>query len=483
MKEQEHNMEAIDKLFKQSLEDYCPAPPPDVETALMQKYTLKPSIWNRLVNYLNLNTFLITTAVVVLIASVYYFVNRSIDKQSNLKTVKIISVSDSINHSDQQNDNSGILKNINKSVNTSIATANPSKSASQNTLINKNLQLKNNYSPVLNESVKKDVSVKEVKNTEGNAAGNRKDEIQNQELLSKSDNHVSVNSNNIPEAAADKPNIPDNTEKATEINAETGKNTGSNKELKPDLTDTNKNNTPSSEKTNKAKQKSVFGYDVALLPTFGGIFQKSRDVNMFYGGQINAGIIYKPITLGLESGLGYEKYTDRGGYEFTYQKTDTLGIIYDTTWLMQDSMWYPVVSTNYVTKQNYLTDVAETRLSYSYFIVPVYLSKQIYENKIFRVGIKSGVNVIFLSSKYEPVPTHNAALGMLTSEENKSYTRNNLVWQFVISPQILFHLNRRLYLQIEPTYRKFLNELYIGNYKPAGVPNPFSVNAGLRFEW
>jgi hypothetical protein len=485
MKEHENNMEAIDKLFRQSLEDYCPAPPPDVETALMQKYTLKPSVWVKLTRFLNLNTFLITTAVLVLTGAAYFLTNRTNDIQPELKADNTFLTSDSANHTDQPISDSNLTRvNNNKPVNSNKIRAIVPNPSNHINLKYNGISITISASlPSIPSAIRDDFD----NNLSENGlidAENQKGKIQESE--SPANNiavfpEISINSSEpiTEQLISDKDVVVNDADTRQNI-------AGKNNDI---LSDNNRKNgeNPAQPVSGKSKDKSKgkpdFGYNVSLLPTFGGIFQKSRDVNIFYGGQINAGVIYKPIKIGLETGFGYEKYTDRGGYEFTYQKMDTVGITYDTTWIMQDSMWYPEVSTNYLTQSRQLTDVTTTHLSYSYFMVPLYLTKQIYENKIFRVGIKSGVNVIFLSSKSEPVPSQSTSMGTFLSAENQSFTRNNLVWQFVISPQILFHLNRRLYLQIEPTYRKFLNELYIGSVKPAGVPNPFSVNAGLRFEW
>lgn len=498
MKEHENNMEAIDKLFRQSLEDYCPAPPPDVETALMQKFTLKPSAWNRLINYLNLNTFLISAAIVTIATTVYFLTRNNDPVQPELKPGKTteISLTDKNDPStpkikstepEQKTENPGAL---NDAITRKSQRSKPIADNVENTAANTNIIIQPTTTKSLVDKYPKfpDQEPKE------NPVTVKASEIVVNSALTENPENSSDSADKLSSAVTV---ISREPEYSGSSSANQDSNIGSSTTIHHDdsvkqafIPDAGHDQSPgiSSNGTSGKIQKPkgnhtpVIGYNISLLPTFGGIFQKSRDVNIFYGGQINAGLIYKPIKLGLETGLGFEKYTDRGGYEFTYQKTDTLGMIYDTTWILLDSTWYPDVTTSFVTQDRQFTDVKLTRLSYSYFTIPVYLTKQIYENKLFRFGIKSGINVIFLSSKSEPVPSSNLALGTLTSQENISYTRNNLVWQLVISPQILFHLNRNLSFQIEPTYRRFLNELYIGNYKPAGTPNPFSVNAGLRFE-
>lgn len=468
MKEHENNMEAIDKLFKQSLEDYCPAPPPEVESALLQKFTLNPSVWERLTRYLNLNTLFITAVIVTITASVYIFTQKREIKPSELKSDKTTEINIPADKQMVITENSNKL--YGKSEHAIDTEKSGLKSSGQELLSEK---VNSRKSSVLTDRMSEPEPENNDKNINlliDNALppdknGSSEEYIINQELSETGKMNAAIES---PVAKVDI--YPDQIENKPDTGIQPDQNNESDNGLanSPDV---------------KRKNEKLFGYNVSLLPSFGGIFQQSREVNIFYGGQINAGIIYRPIHLGLETGLGFEKYTDRGGYEFTYLKTDTLGITLDTTWIIQDSTWFPVVTTTYQTDTNQFSEVTETRLSYSYFTVPLYLTKQLYENNIFKLSIKTGTNLIFLSSKSEPIPSENTALGNLISESSHYYNRNKLVWQWVISPQILIHLNRNFYFQIEPTYRRFLNDLYIGEYKPAGTPNPFSINAGIRLEW
>lgn len=224
-----------------------------------------------------------------------------------------------------------------------------------------------------------------------------------------------------------------------------------------------------------------FQYYFGLSGSMGKVMVKGLNPNNFYSVSALAGITHRKSGFGIETGIGYSYYQDRGIFEFEYKQTDTTGYkgyslfnSYDSSYLV---IFKPITSDTLV--YSYTT----TRTSYTYLKIPLYFTKQLFSAGNMGLGIKTGPSLDLLISRKVTQPGYTGNSGNLVSISNNSYTMLSTSWQWLIAPQLSWDLTDKIVFRFEPTLVFYLNNLYEPGNRPSYKPYGIGASAGFKYNF
>lgn len=235
-------------------------------------------------------------------------------------------------------------------------------------------------------------------------------------------------------------------------------------------------NTQDIPEPSKPKTKNRFAM-AGIYGNIGQVYIKDRNPNLFYGGMITAGIWNNRWKAGIETGIGYSHYNDQGLYEFEFQRSDTVGYTGFTYFNPFDSSYLIVYKPNIIDTLIYFDTLPET--SYSYLKIPLYFSKQLFRSGKFSLGMKTGPSVEFMIARTESQPEYLPEGSTLVKITNKSYTRLTTSWQWLVAPQLNWDITDKIVFRLEPSAVFYLNNMYDKNNRPSATPYGLSVTGGL----
>jgi hypothetical protein len=270
--------------------------------------------------------------------------------------------------------------------------------------------------------------------------------------------------------------IPDSL---NEKNAEPGKNITTGPGVK--VTGNNPDTDPNAPDPASTNTKIMIG-QLGIYGNIGQVYQNNRSTNLFYGGMITGGLWNSKWKAGLETGIGISKYKDYGSVENSWMTLDSI-VITDTIWHQQDSITYfeLIDSTVYIPIMS--NDTVKYNYRYSYLQIPLLITKQIATFGKFSLDIKAGLVVGFMISKRETVTGSMPPDNVVVTSVNKNYTRLDLSWQLHFAPQIRWNITDKLSLKISPAAVFYLNNLYDKGNRPSSKPYGISIYGGVTYNF
>ena len=239
-------------------------------------------------------------------------------------------------------------------------------------------------------------------------------------------------------------------------------------------------NNPSPVDNVKTPSEKVFSYYFGLSGSFGQEILKGFNSSAFYSGTALAGLTHKKTNFSFETGIGYNYYEDQGNYQFDFKQSDTLGYTGYTLFNTSDSSYLFIYKPT-ISDTLFSLDTV-TKTSYSYLNIPFYFSKQILRRGKFSAGIKTGPSVEFLLSRKETQPVYQLTGSDLLQTENKSYSRMSTNWQWLIAPQFSWDITDKIRFRLEPAAMFYLNTPYETENRPPVKPYILSITGGLLFK-
>ncbi len=524
------DIQPIDKLFRQSLEGYSPAPPPSVWKGVKAKLgSGRPSVTQFLAN--NAGMIIVSSAILGVLAFLIFNAKTSLFPQSE----NVVSNAKNHTSSAQQvsENNPSKTYQVNSSENPSRveepskAEITPEKRISEKTKNSINQQnkplaakpennTKNPDNPILkptslqtqnSKPQAKEEKKYEVSNSMTATSITLASEINASGLNSTTNKHEVIDSqknkvlvipegktsvaleNNKPEnpqeavVTDEKPDFPTNTnpesiDNVAEPKAQTGGMTSTSiKEDKPGTTspDQGKPASGNSLKSNPLK------YSVGVDGSYGKVIIGGLNPNDFYTVDALAGITFTKSKFGIETGIGLGYYKDRGIYNFEFLRTDTTGYIGKSLFNKYDSSYLIVY--NPVTSNTTINVDTTTPLSYTYLRIPLYFSKQFFQFNKLNLGLKTGPNLELLITKKETLPEYSLSGTSLVGVQNNSFTMVSTSWQWLFAPQFSWDVTDKIVFRLEPSVIFYLNNRYDSENQPASKPYGIGIWTGLRYNF
>ncbi|MEI8048693.1 MAG: hypothetical protein WCI92_15030 [Bacteroidota bacterium] len=236
---------------------------------------------------------------------------------------------------------------------------------------------------------------------------------------------------------------------------------------------------PSAQKTKKLN----FTWEAAAFGNIGQVYQKERNANLFYGGTVTAGVWYNKWKAGIETGVGMAKYKDYGSTADSMMLAETI-ITVDTIWHLQDSIPYMEIVIDSVTSRAYYTVTTDYKYTYTYLQIPFYITKRVAAFGKFSLGIKAGPMVGFMISKQENEnKSGEVGNGILISSSNKNYTRLDVSWQLHMAMQLRWDVSDYFSISLAPTAIYFINNLYDPKNSLVSKPYGISISGGIVYKF
>lgn len=230
----------------------------------------------------------------------------------------------------------------------------------------------------------------------------------------------------------------------------------------------------------KTPSEKIFSYYVGVNGSFGQEILKGFNSTSLYSGTLLAGITHKKSNFSFETGIGYKYYNDQGNYQFDFKHSDTLGYTGYTLFNRADSS-YLVIYKPTISDTLFSLDTV-TKTSYSYLHIPFYFSKQILRAGKFSAGIKTGLSVEFLLSQKETKPVYQLTGSTLLQTTDKSSTRMSTNWQWLFAPQFSWDITDKILFRLEPAAAFYLNNPYETENRPPSKPYQLSITGGFVFK-
>jgi len=219
-----------------------------------------------------------------------------------------------------------------------------------------------------------------------------------------------------------------------------------------------------------------------IYGNFGQVYQQDRSPNFFYGGMITAGLWNLKWNAGIETGIGISKYKDYGQVENSWIVNDSI-IKTDTIWHQQDSLNYFEIVDSIVYLPVLFSETIDYQYSYSFLQLPLFINKQIASFGKLTLGVKAGPLVGFLISKKESITGTKPPENVIVSQTNKNYSRLDISWQLHIAPQLRWDVSSNFALICSPSAVFFLNNLYDKGNRPSSNPYGLSIYGGITYKF
>lgn len=514
MKE-EKDIQSIDKLFRQSLEGYSPAPPASVWRNIKSKLGNGGSSFVRFFTE-NMGLLVGSTVLICIVGILAYtmYFSKSTDlasKNESLTSTQNLS-SDKDGASLTHSDSSNYIAPANKP----IINSKGGSPVSENPKTKSNVVKANSLSSIKPETSLQSANKQEVKpektktTTSAKSLGITFFETPNLKLpiLNPSDSVISrqdqkkeitpsgnttlvdadpklLKSDSLPKSEnfSANPVIPGNSN--TELNNENSDISPNNENNRP-ISAPSASTSPASgiplPKDNpKNLPEKSFSYTIGVSGSFGQEILKGINTNNFYSLTTLAGITHKKTNISLETGISYSYYYDQGSYEFDFRRSDTIGYTGYTLLNSFDSSYLIIYKPTI--KDTLLSLDTITKTSYSYLKIPLYFSKQLFRSGKFSAGIKTGPSIEFLISSKETPPDYQLAGSTLLQMTNTSYSRLSTNWQWLIAPQFSWDITDKILFRVDPAVVFYLNNPYEAENRPSSKPYQISITGGLIFKF
>lgn len=486
----EKDIQPIDKLFRQSLEGYSPAPPASVWKQIRSRVPGKSSATGK---WFGSPGGISILSAVGLIGLSWIIYKSAVKVAETAKPTQTISVSvDSVSKQE-------LTSETDKAANTNLTLITgektpgidpkpiekPSESSHKSVSIEPSDSANSNNTTLNLKQTTPEITTKESAAKAVNITPEQPDKKDISILNNKQTISNSAQAENVFSSDADtiqaliERSAPVEVKLLQEADYKNYTASETNKAEKP-VGNTLQNSKGKDTKPAKLKTKDFVG-QVGFSGNVGQVYQKDRNTNLYYGGLITAGLWNTHWNAGIETGLGVSQYADYGD-EITTRVKTVLIITYDTTWNMQDSV--PVINTHTTTEQSFSTDSVHYTYSYSYLHIPLYFTKQIANFGKFALDFKTGPSVSFIisqkqTSSFTPVGDSS----VLFNSEANNYSRLNVSWQMYFSPQVRWDISDNISVFVCPAVVLFLNNLYDKKNRPASTPYGLSIYGGLTYKF
>jgi hypothetical protein len=524
---QNKDIQAVDKLFRKSLEGYSPAPPPSAWKNIRLRLGKGGSFSGQFFAE-NIGLFFVLTLIVSILGIWAYnsYFYESSDAGSQVQSLSTVqnnhseakSLKPNHSHSEMNNDQQKTANNKIRSGNQTDAsqTLNP-------------FPYKPETKKVVNNQVTSGILKPESGRTSKNVRKEKPDKNKKAGIVTvsetdstdpESNNLNTVSSLSVTSVSATIMPVPDKNTDVTDLaewstlasekrekeslnlsdttvsrpsnNDFTDKRDDKNETVKlPDATNQKSESassgltpTPSdarlADNNSQSEASNSFSYYTGLSGSYGQVILKGLNPNSFYSVSLLAGLTHKKSGFGLESGIGYTYYHDRGIFEFEYQRKDTTGYKGYTLFNSYDSS-YLVIYKPLVTDTLLYVDT-NTRTSYSYLKIPLYFTKQLFRVRKFDIGIKTGPSCDLLMSRNETQPQHSLDGATQVGIKNNSFILISTSWQWLVAPQFSWDITDKIVFRIEPSAVFYLNNLYDKKNRPSAKPYGIGISGGMIFK-
>jgi hypothetical protein len=519
------DIQPIDKLFRQSLEGYSPAPPPSVWKGVKAKLgSGRPSVSQFLAK--NAGMIIVSSAILGVLAFLIFNAKTSLLPQSENVVSNAKNLSSETNQNSQNKPSKTYHINpsekptsVNEPLKTEIKAGKIKNSVNEgnkqlasNSANNPNTLAKPILKPALSESQnsnqpKKEENMPAVSNSVAETSvslasvtaapvskpktnESENNNFQLDKLQVATENHAeNANKNTEPknlqqsEITSEKQDFPASVSPgpdkiAAEPKAQSeGMTSTSGKEDKPGTTspDQGKPEFGNSRKSNPLK------YSVGVDGSYGKVIIGGLNPNDFYTVDALAGITFTKSKIGIETGIGLGYYKDRGIYNFEFLRTDTTGYVVKSLFNKYDSSYLIVY--NPVTSNTTINVDTTTPLSYTYLRIPLYFSKQFFHFNKFNLGLKTGPNLELLITKKETLPEYSLSGTSLIGLQDNSFTMVSTSWQWLFAPQFSWDITDKIVFRLEPSVVFYLNNRYDSQNKPSSKPYGIGIWTGLRYNF
>jgi len=507
----ENDIEAIDKLFRQSLEGYTPAPPASAWKNISSQLGRGSSSFGRLING-KMGLYFASTILLTITGILAYFVffTKAPDSTLSNEPLNVTQIQSSDKNKPQTSTLVPDVKNNRQF--SSNDSSNPTTSA-----INANEQIPFNDKPGnsssagkgnstrINKLVPKQQStgkqkIKLAKNEPVATAvhielpattpGSKNSNLLNPEQNAPTTDYYVIKNTELKELTNDSLTKSDDVKTKPPSNFKpaegktngnpTGSTTAENNKTVP-VTDSSPVGGPLPGDNPATDIGNGLSYYLGVSGGLGWEIHKELNTNTIYSGTAVAGITHKKTNISFETGIGYNFYNSQGSYEFDFSRSDTIGYTGYTLYNSVDSSYLfifkPIVSD---TLFSYDTI---TKTTYSYLEIPFHFSKQIFRSGKFSLGIKTGPSVEFEISHKETQPEYQLAGSDLVSVTNNSYSRLSTNWKWLIAPQFSWDITDKIIFRIEPAAILYLNNPYEPENRPSSKPFILSIRAGVVYSF
>jgi hypothetical protein len=534
MKE-EKDIQAIDKLFRQSLEGNCPVPPPSAWKNIKLQVPKQKSPAGKWLG--NPGGLSVVSAVLLVAVSWIVYKSFLVEPQTSKQVTSIPAlVSDSLEYQHivaETPDNSG---KIQPKANSNLAVAeknnkyqqvdslgskkpkvqSPNNKNTVNQFIDKNEKTKKqivesvrqsnlpvsiprNQAPDKKNENPLEKNIKDLSLVSGQTIKTSKTEngdsvlsiTRNKKIKSTQDAQIQSLGQKINTSDAIKKE--DAAETAIQPSMPSGQDTIVKNENKPvsfnpvspdkNVPDSNKTkNEPGDLSPQKTKNQNLV-WQAAAYGNIGQVYQKERNANLFYGGMVTGGLWNNKWKAGIETGVGMAKYEDYGSKADSMMLAETI-ITVDTIWHLQDSIPYMEIVIDSVTSRAYYTVSTDYKYTYTYLQIPIYITKQVAAFGKFSLGVKAGPMVGFMISKQEnEKKSGEVGNGILISSSNKNYTRLDISWQLHMAMQLRWGVSDYFSVNLAPTAIYFINGLYDPKNSLVSKPYGISFTGGIMYKF
>jgi hypothetical protein len=111
------------------------------------------------------------------------------------------------------------------------------------------------------------------------------------------------------------------------------------------------------------------------------------------------------------------------------------------------------------------------------------VTKNLFSSGKFNVGIKTGPALELLIAKQQNQPEYSVPGANQVALENHSPTLVKTSWQWLVAPQIISDITRKISFRIEPSVVIYLNNLYAKTNQPSAQPYGIGLWTGILYKF
>jgi hypothetical protein len=185
----------------------------------------------------------------------------------------------------------------------------------------------------------------------------------------------------------------------------------------------------------------------------------------------------------VQGGLGASVMEDQTPYTLDYKSLDSVGFYYDVHYYVPDPsnpdsvILITTIETIYDSVTHNTIAYADNR--YTYFRIPLSFGYDVFSYRNFGLSLRAGGEYAVIMSRKEAaadIPSDVRLLYIERRIEEKLECNFRLLFGLTLE----YHLNDKLALQLNPTYRYYFRSVYDS---PGGNASSLSINGGIRFQF
>jgi hypothetical protein len=227
--------------------------------------------------------------------------------------------------------------------------------------------------------------------------------------------------------------------------------------------------------------KSAWTIAAFFSPEFMHYPGDSNTSNLNYSFSLNPSLHFGNYFI--QSGIGFRFAKDDGNYLIDYQKylgsyQDVYNVTYDSTEQGIIPTYYTQTVEVFDSLDHYA--INETKANYTYLEIPVLFGYQ-KDFKRFSLSLKGGPSMSLMIRKNVPDAIYPEDKIRIVNMDKTLPTRVNLNWQMMVSAGFGYNLSDKFSLNIEPTFRYFINPEY-NNGTTTAHPYSFGIRAGIIYK-